>query len=141
MARRISKFVQVSNLVARGKTEREIVDATDIKLGTVKVYYHAAIQGYTSVVGYLSYLAGKRQKKPNYKFLSELIRYKLKELGERQNYLVKSTGIARPYVHFYFYGKNMPCKHRIEKIFQALEVHNSLEDLVDKEQLYFSFNN
>ena len=65
------------------------------------------------------------------KELSDLIKKRLKELGQNQTWLSQQMGVSRQAVSYYVQGKVIPKGEHLPKLYSALEVpYNTLDDLL-----------
>jgi ribosome-binding protein aMBF1 (putative translation factor) len=95
---------------------------------------HLVIEkGFASLTKYEQHLAKKRQQKPINQELSDLIKVRLSELGDRtQKWLAEQLGITESAVSRYTGGRTTPRKRLQKKLFDALELpYQTLDDLLD----------
>src|SRR3989344_4595819 len=80
---------------------------------------------------YEDHLARQRQERPQNQELSDLIKKRLKELGQNQTWLSQQMGVSRQAVSYYVQGKVIPKGEHLPKLYSALEVpYNTLDDLL-----------
>src|SRR3989344_3975891 len=93
---------------------------------------HLAKQkGFSSRGEYETHLARQRQERPQNQELSDLIKKRLKELGQNQTWLSQQMGVSRQAVSYYVQGKVIPKGEHLPKLYSALEVpYNTLDDLL-----------
>ena len=89
-------------------------------------------KGFKSCAEYNEHWAKKRQKRPENKALSGLIKRRLKELGKSQSWLSWQVDVSKQSASIYTQGKSIPNEERLEKLFSALGVpYRTLEDLLE----------
>ena len=88
-------------------------------------------KGFSSGGEYEDHLARQRQERPQNQELSDLIKKRLKELGQNQTWLSQQMGVSRQAVSYYVQGKVIPKGEHLPKLYSALEVpYNTLDDLL-----------
>ncbi len=86
-------------------------------------------RGFEDPTEYQADCAQQRQQQVQYQELSNLIRQKLRELGESQQWLAEQLGIAKSCVSNYAQGKLIPRQERLKKLYAVLGIsRGTLED-------------
>ena len=72
-----------------------------------------------------------KQKRPENRELSDLIKRSLKKLGKNQSWLASQIDVSRESVSKYAQGKITPDREKLKRLFSALDVpYRTLDDLV-----------
>ena len=88
-------------------------------------------RGFESLSEYHEHLAKQRQKRPENRELSDLIKRSLKKLGKNQSWLASQIKVSRESVSKYAQGKRTPNREKLKRLFSVLDVpYRTLDDLL-----------
>jgi len=132
VSRRIN--VSYSTVYSHTRARQRINPETGqpFKSGNQYEDYLARQRGFASRGEYQRHQFREKQKRPENKTLSSLIRKRLRELDKSQRWLAKQLGITEGAVSRYVSGKNIPKKNLQPKLFETLDVpYKTIDDLLE----------
>jgi transcriptional regulator with XRE-family HTH domain len=137
----------MQELREEGLSVKEIAKRVNVSYTTAYRYTRAKERteemikemGFLSLEDYKRCLDIKKQQRPTHKELGDLIKKRLKELGENQSWLAKQIGVSREAVSKYIQGEYIPRDKVLERLYSSLDVpyktpYQTLVDLLEREK-------